>query len=605
MAPEDVASNQRARLFGAMVASVSERGYTATRLSDLLDLSGVSGTTFYSLFADKKACFVAAMEEIVGEAVKALTVPSKSFEDLVRGTATAFVQLFVAQPAAARMAVLAAHEVGEDGLRPFEQATERFESFALRALERSPEMKGTPPALITAWVGGMIEIARDRLRLGTEETLPGLVDGYVDLVLSYRPPPQPLRLSVRPPTPAPETIDAHDHSERALRALSLVAAESGYANITVNQIINRASMSATTFYANFGDKEDALMAAIDSAGAQLMAATIPAFRRTQDWGQAVRAAWGAFFNFLASRPSLANLLLVEVYAAGPTALSRREEALRPLEMLFAQGRLRSPQVPWIAREAIPGGILALAHRELRRGGPESLPAVAPVSTYLTLAPYLGIDEASVAANGGGRSRAARTLDTPDRILLAQTFNALSRGEWTVEELTAALGSDPQEVDQALEELVRSGMISVLEEDDGDTRYAAQVLEVEDDEWARMSLRERENHSRTLVYVMIAELEQSIESGTFDATVDRTLIRFPVLVDQEGWKEMMEIHRRVVDELFAVQFEATKRLREGGTPIEGSSFQMLFQGRRNQSDIVAPQPPDGPEPPTTGSADDPS
>ena len=35
--PQAVAENQRRRLFGAMVASVAERGYWNTRVSDLTD----------------------------------------------------------------------------------------------------------------------------------------------------------------------------------------------------------------------------------------------------------------------------------------------------------------------------------------------------------------------------------------------------------------------------------------------------------------------------------------------------------------------------------------------------------------------------------------
>src|SRR3954452_13192285 len=61
---EDVARNQRERIFGAMVASVSERGYTATRVSDLVELSGVSSRTFYDLFADKQTCFLETLKAV-------------------------------------------------------------------------------------------------------------------------------------------------------------------------------------------------------------------------------------------------------------------------------------------------------------------------------------------------------------------------------------------------------------------------------------------------------------------------------------------------------------------------------------------------------------
>src|SRR4051794_39467696 len=62
---EDVAANQRERLFGALVASVAERGYAATTVGDLVEISGVSSRTFYDLFPDKQACYLAALEAII------------------------------------------------------------------------------------------------------------------------------------------------------------------------------------------------------------------------------------------------------------------------------------------------------------------------------------------------------------------------------------------------------------------------------------------------------------------------------------------------------------------------------------------------------------
>ena len=48
--------NQRGRLFAAMVATVAEKGYEATTVADLVELSGVSRSAFYKHFADKQAC---------------------------------------------------------------------------------------------------------------------------------------------------------------------------------------------------------------------------------------------------------------------------------------------------------------------------------------------------------------------------------------------------------------------------------------------------------------------------------------------------------------------------------------------------------------------
>ena len=478
--PEDVARNQRGRLCGAMVASVAERGYAATRISDLTELSGVARKSFYALFADKEACFLAAMETMLEVATRTATRPSGSWEEQVRGSAAVFAELVVSQPAAARMCLVEAYVVGPAGVRPMEEASARFEAHALAAALESGMGPEALSALISAHVGGLLEIARNRLRLGKESELPELMNDFADLALSYQPPPQPLRSMARPPAPAlpMASVDAYGHVERVLAAFAAVTAERGYANTTIELVQKRASMSPTTFYAHFASKEEVLMAAIDGAGAQLVAAALPAFRRSQNWAHGVRAAYGAFFDFLASRPALARLALVEVYAAGPAALERREEALRPLEVLLADGRARAPEVPRIVVEAIAGGTYALAYEQIRDSGPESLPALAPVCTYLALAPFLGAEEACAAANGDGRTWEAAEID-------------------------------------------------------------------------------------------------------FDAGGDRHLSRVPLLVDEQGWRELMKIHRQAFLASLEVRSECAERLKGTDKPaIEGGSVQMLFDVSRS-------------------------
>ena len=60
----EVERNQCERLFAAMIASVAERGFAATTVEDLVELSGVSRRSFYDNFADKAECLRAAIEEL-------------------------------------------------------------------------------------------------------------------------------------------------------------------------------------------------------------------------------------------------------------------------------------------------------------------------------------------------------------------------------------------------------------------------------------------------------------------------------------------------------------------------------------------------------------
>jgi AcrR family transcriptional regulator len=416
---EEVLANQRERLFGAMVASVAARGYRATTVGDLVEISGVSSRTFYELFPDKQACFLATLEATIQAAVAfaAARAGEKVDEPAAAGVALpdpevgetweesagrglrAFAEMIVAQPGASRLALVEAYTAGPEALAPLERATKGFEWLTRQVLERSPERAEMPDEMVIALLGSQQEIARNRLLEGRERELPRLTEELWGLLLSYRPPPEPLRPAGRPPKPQPETAGAHDHAERALRALATVVAEEGYEEATVDAVLRRAQMSATTFYANFHGKDDAMLAAIDSACAQIVAAMLPAFRRAPDWPSGVRSAFGALFSFLASRPALANLAMVEVYAAGLEAMLRRVEALRPLQELIAGGFELAPQTPRITAEGIAGGVYMLTFRRLRDAGAGALPALAPICTYITLSPFVGAEEARRVANG--------------------------------------------------------------------------------------------------------------------------------------------------------------------------------------------------------------
>ncbi len=408
----EVEQNQRERIYGAMIALVAEKGYEATTLADLAELSGVSSRTFYGLFENKRACFAETLQNVIMLAVGLATqIGSDSqlggWEEQSRAGSHAFAEMVVSQPAAARACLIEAFAAGPEVVAPLEAAIAGFEALARMIIEQVPERAAMPDEILAAYIGGLEEIVRMRLLSGEQDALPDLMDQLWDLISSYVPPPEPLRLAERVPVTAAENLDAHDNAERAIRAFAVEAAERGYAATTVADILSRAQMSATTFYDQFGGKEDAMLAAIDSAGAHIGAAMRPAMRRAPDWPAAVRAAIGGVFNFLASRPALARLVLVDAYVAGPTALKRRVGYLLPLEALLAEGREQATDAPEITEELMNGVFFSLSRRRISEDGPQALPALAPLCTYLALAPYLGPEASCEVANAYvGRRRDA-------------------------------------------------------------------------------------------------------------------------------------------------------------------------------------------------------
>jgi AcrR family transcriptional regulator len=580
-----VAADQRERLLAAMVASVARHGYRATRVTDVVELAGVSSRSFYELFADKRACLAAAVEEIVaaaGAELAAGAAGARGREALLGAALGSFAGLLAAQPAAARAALIEAEVAGAEALAPLGAALGRLEAAARERLAGDPGLAGLPAEVLGAQVGAVLEIARTLLREGREAEMAGLAADLAVVLAGWRPPPLPLRAGGRRPAYAPETIDAHDHGERALRALAALVAEQGYGKTTVEQIVGRAAMSPTTFYANFAGKEDALMAAIDGAGAQVAAAVIPPFRRSSDWPRAVRAAYGTFFNFLASRPALARMLIVSVHEAGPAAVRRRDEALRPLQAILAEGRLRAPGVPAIAGEAISGAVISLAREAIGRSGPIGLPDLAPLCTYLALAPFLGAEAACVAAAGDGRPRRGGEGDPRFRLLLSRVMQVLQAGPVTEAELAARLGSPAAEVVRALEELRAARMLEETLEAGGPDGEARALLrptlrKIDEERWRQMSPEERTPISARVSGLIAAEIDHAIELGSFDARPDRHLSRIGLVLDERGWHDLMAVHLAAYEASFQVARESEERLGAGGGGwIEARTVQALFE-----------------------------
>ena len=76
---------------------------------------------------------------------------------------------------------------------------------------------------------------------------------------------------------------------------------------------------------------------------------------------------------------------------------------RPGETVLAPGYELEPNIPPIAAEAIGGAIYALVYDQVKSKGPESLPELVPMATYMTLAPFLGADEAFALATGAAEN----------------------------------------------------------------------------------------------------------------------------------------------------------------------------------------------------------
>jgi AcrR family transcriptional regulator len=574
-APGSVAENQRQRLFGAMVASVAERGYANTRVADLVEISGVSLRSFYDLFPDKQACFIGAVDSIVRSTIELVfeSPGSRDWAEDSRRRLGKVASLFATQPAAGRLCLVETYAAGPPAAEPIDGAAARAETLVRERLAASDRWAEMPAEMATFAVGAILEIFRSRLIGGQEERISGAAEELATLLLSYEPPVRPLRSAARAPEVRPEQLEASDHAERALRAFEALLTEQSYAETTMEQVAKRAAMSVRTLYANFAGREELMLAAIDSAGAQLVAAAMPAYRRQPSPAEGVRAALAAALALLASRPNLAHLLLRATYEGGGPGLRRRAEALRPFETLLARAAPNGLAVSRsILTEALLGGLLWLARQRLSEAGPRTLPGLAPICTYIALAPMLGAEQATAAAEGKSYRRAPLDKAGSLRQSLARTAESrlaveLSREPLSFEALAERVSLTREEVEAQVARLEQGGLVERLP-DGGEILFQSRWPVWSTEDWERQSQGERETASREITLAMKDDVEDAISGDTFDARPERFLARIPLWVDEEGWRELHEALNASLEECFEIQRRSKRRWDEKGDPTAG-------------------------------------
>jgi AcrR family transcriptional regulator len=193
---------------------------------------------------------------------------------------------------------------------------------------------------------------------------------------------------------------------RIHQAMIEVVAARGYPETRVVDVIRVAGVSRKTFYELFDSKEDCFLAAYDVLLDNLLGESGEAFESKlgNPWSERISAALERLLQHLAEHPEEARFAIVEVLAAGPKALARRDAALRQFTGFLEAGRSEtSVELPGITSLAVAGGINELLYSEILHGAISRLPSRLPDLMFWVALPFLGAEGASAER---GRARLA-------------------------------------------------------------------------------------------------------------------------------------------------------------------------------------------------------
>jgi len=190
----------------------------------------------------------------------------------------------------------------------------------------------------------------------------------------------------------PRDIGVISQRRRIIEAMVSSCAEKSYPATTISDIVSRASISRTTFYKRFSGKRDCFDAAIDACIDEVREVAGATSRGWDSPPEAVRKTTAALLELMASKPGLAQLLTGDAVWVDPSTAGRYRELLVPAleRLLDAEGegkpRHSNPSLAF-------GRAQLLIFNEVAAGRSEQLQALHPDIVYLSLAPFVGHDEA--------------------------------------------------------------------------------------------------------------------------------------------------------------------------------------------------------------------
>ncbi|HEX5990290.1 MAG TPA: TetR/AcrR family transcriptional regulator [Solirubrobacterales bacterium] len=195
----------------------------------------------------------------------------------------------------------------------------------------------------------------------------------------------------------PREAVTESQRHRIHRAMVEVVSARGYPETRVVDVIGVAGVSRKTFYELFESKEDCFLAAYDVLLETLLGEATDAFesRSGAPWAERIGAALEVLLEHLSRHPDEARYAIVEVLAAGPKALARRDSALRQFTGFLEPGRSEtSVELPGITSLAVTGGVNELLYSEILHGAVAGLPRRLPDLMFWMTLPFLGPEGAA-------------------------------------------------------------------------------------------------------------------------------------------------------------------------------------------------------------------
>ncbi|HEX5761779.1 MAG TPA: helix-turn-helix domain-containing protein [Solirubrobacterales bacterium] len=188
--PEFIALHKRNRIMAAFAELTAEKGYEATKISDVVKRAAVARKTLYDNFSGKEEVFLAAFDAAVdgmaSRAEEACASVEGGWEAAVEAGLAGLLAYVAEEPAMTRLCLVDAQSATPASVERHEQTMQRFIELARQRLPREGPL---PETVDEAVVGGVAHILSRELRHGRAAEAPDLLPQLREFVVGqYRAP---------------------------------------------------------------------------------------------------------------------------------------------------------------------------------------------------------------------------------------------------------------------------------------------------------------------------------------------------------------------------------------------------------------------------------
>ncbi len=184
---EFVAKHQRARIIAALGEESRGKGYRAVTVADIVRRAGIARNTFYENFSSKEACYLAAAEFAVEEALDRVTAAAETVESWparVNAGLAAFLGYVASEPALARICIVEALAAGPAAADRYERSIQAFVPLMRMGRKVSPHGEALPSTLEETIIGGIFWIVYQRFALQQVDEIEALRGELAEFALT-------------------------------------------------------------------------------------------------------------------------------------------------------------------------------------------------------------------------------------------------------------------------------------------------------------------------------------------------------------------------------------------------------------------------------------